>query len=402
MAKTDKEKIRALLSRSVDRIYPSKSELEKVLISGKKLRVYMGIDPTADYVHLGHSTNYIILKRFHELGHKIIVLIGDFTAMIGDPSDKSSMRVRLTKDQVKNNLATFKKQIGKILDFDNKDNPISFEFNSKWLSSMSFEDVIDLASNFTVQQMIERDNFEKRIRDNKPLYIHEFFYPLMQGYDTVALKADVEVGGTDQTFNMLAGRILAKKYQDREKYVVSTTLLENPLTGEKLMSKSLGTGIALNEKPKEMFGKIMSLPDEAIIPCFIDCTYLDMKEIEKIESEMKAGKNPRDYKMRLAREIVTIYHSQEEAKKAEESFINQFSRGNAPKEMLELEASGTINIVELIDKADKNISKSEARRLIEQGAVSLDEVKIEKNDKDVEVKSGMVLKVGKRRYWKIK
>src|SRR6266403_2544048 len=234
-----KEKIEEVLTRSIDTVYPSKEVVLKALSSGKPLRIYMGIDPTATYVHLGHSTNYIILKRFHELGHKIIVLIGDFTAMIGDPSDKSAARKKLTKEDVENNLKTFKEQIGKILDFSNKENPIEFRFNSEWLAKLTFEDSVALASHFTVQQMIERDTFEKRLKDQKPLYVHEFFYPLMQGYDSVALEADIEIGGTDQTFNMLAGRTLVKTYKQREKFVISTTLLENPVTGEKLMSKSL-------------------------------------------------------------------------------------------------------------------------------------------------------------------
>ncbi len=276
---TNKEKLQEVLTRSIDTIYPSRQALESLLNSGKQLRIYMGIDPTATYAHLGHATNYIILKRLHDLGHKIIVLIGDFTAMIGDPSDKNSARKRLTKEEVKENIKTFKKQIGQILDFNDKKNPIEFEFNSKWLAKLSFADAVELASHFTVQRMLERDNFEKRLKEQKPLYVHEFFYPLMQGYDSVALKADVEIGGTDQTFNMLAGRTLVKAYQNREKIVVTTTLLENPVTGEKLMSKSLGTGIGLDENATDMFGKTMALPDEAIIQCFIDCTYLSMEEI---------------------------------------------------------------------------------------------------------------------------
>ncbi|TSC69833.1 MAG: tyrosyl-tRNA synthetase, partial [Parcubacteria group bacterium Gr01-1014_70] len=222
---TDKEKIEEVLTRSVEQIYPTKQALEELLSSGRQIKVYVGIDPTADYVHLGHSTNYLVLERLHHLGHKIIVLVGDFTAMIGDPSDKTAARAPLSRKEVAHNLQSFKGQIGKILDFENENNPIDFVFNSTWLSKLDFGKLVELASNFTVQQMLERDMFEKRMRENKPLYVHEFFYPLLQGYDSVALEVDLEVGGTDQTFNMLAGRTLVRRYRKREKFVLTTTLL---------------------------------------------------------------------------------------------------------------------------------------------------------------------------------
>lgn len=398
----ENQKIKELLTRSIDKIYPNYSALESALKSGKKLRVYMGIDPTADYAHLGHSTNYIILKRFHELGHKIIVLIGDFTAMIGDPSDKSSARIHLTKEQVNENLKTFKSQIGKILDFNDKNNPIEFKFNSAWLSKMNFEDLISLASHFTVQQMIERDNFEKRLHDNKPLYVHEFFYPLMQGYDSVALEADVEIGGTDQTFNMLAGRALVKSYLKREKFVVSTTLLENPVTREKLMSKSMGTGIGLNEDSKNMYGKTMALPDEAIIQCFIDCTYLSLAEIDKLDQVLKNGVNPRDIKAKLAHEITSMYHGKDSADKAEAEFINQYKNKNLPDDISEVTLSGTYDLLLLINNIGFGKSNAEIRRLISQGAVKIDGAKITDEKTLIATNQGMIVQIGKRNYWKIK
>lgn len=396
------KKIQEVLTRSIDTIYPNRESLEKILNSGKKLRIYMGIDPTATYVHLGHATNYIILKRFHELGHKIIVLVGDFTAMIGDPSDKSSARKRLSREQVKENLRSFKDQIGKIIDFENKDNPVELRFNSEWLSKMSFEDVINLAAHFTVQQMIERDIFQKRIKEKKPLYVNEFFYPLMQGYDSVILEADVEVGGTDQTFNMLAGRQLVKDLQNREKFVISTTLLENPLTGEKLMSKSLGTGIALNEDPGEMFGKVMALPDEAVIQCFIDCTYVDLNKIKQYEGEIAEGANPRDIKMLLAKEIVKMYHSEKDAMMAQDHFVNVFQKKELPKEIKEIKISGNLPIPNLLVQAGLAPSGSEARRLINSGAVEIDGVKITEISATIAAHPGMIIKVGKRRFAKIK
>ncbi|MEI7513295.1 MAG: tyrosine--tRNA ligase [bacterium] len=397
---TDGSKIEEILNRSVSTVYPSKDDFKKLLLSGKQLRIYVGIDPTATYVHLGHSTNYIILKRLHELGHKIIVLVGDFTAMIGDPSDKNSLRKQLTKKDVVSNLKTFKQQIGKILPFKDKINPIDFVYNSKWLGKLNFNDLVNLASKFTVQQMIERDAFQKRIKEQKPLYVHEFFYPLMQGYDSVALKADVEIGGTDQTFNMLAGRILVKDFQKKEKMVMTTTLLENPLTGEKLMSKSLGTGIALNEDYQNMFGKVMRFPDEALLQVFTDCTNLSLKEIEEIKNELKNGVNPRNIKLRLAKEIVSMYHGAEEANKAEQDFINTFSKGGVPENVLEIKVLKDEKMADVLLKAGTVESKGEWRRLVLQGGVSNAETdeKIESPD---ELVKNITLKVGKKRFVKL-
>lgn len=393
----DEVKIEEILNRSVSTIYPSKADLKKMLTSGKQLRIYVGIDPTATYVHLGHSTNYIILKKLHKLGHKIIVLVGDFTAMIGDPSDKNSLRKQLTKKDVANNLKTFKQQIGKILPFKDKINPIDFVYNSKWLGKLNFNDLVNLASKFTVQQMIERDAFQKRIKEQKPLYVHEFFYPLMQGYDSVALNADVEIGGTDQTFNMLAGRILVKDFQKREKLVMSTTLLENPVTGEKLMSKSLGTGIALNENPTNMFGKVMRFPDEALMQVFIDCTNLSLCEIDGIKEELKNGVNPRSIKLRLAKEIVTMYHSEKDADCAEKDFINTFSKGGIPEQIEEVKVLKDEKMVDVLLKAGTVESKGEWRRLVIAGGVSNAETDEKITSPDETVKN-IVLKVGKRRF----
>lgn len=397
---TDMVLIDELLNRSIDSIYPSRELLRNKLLEGNQLKVYVGIDPTADYVHLGHSTNYIILKRLHGLGHKIIVLVGDFTAIIGDPSDKTSMRTKLTKEEVEANLKTFRQQIGRILNFEDEDNPIEFKFNSEWLAKLTFEDAVELASNFTLQQMVERDAFQKRITDNKPLYVHEFFYPLMQGYDSVAMDVDIEVGGTDQTFNMLAGRTLLKRYKDKEKFVITTTLLENPTTGEKLMSKSLGTGIGLNESPAEMFGKTMALPDEGILQCFVDCTYLSMDEIKSIETELKEGANPRDIKLRLASIIVEMYHDKSAAEKACSAWTSQFSGGNIPKDIPEFKtAGGDKDIIQLLSDAGLIQSKSEGRRLLEEGAVRLNGVPVK--GQLTQIENNDVLQAGKRRFIRI-
>lgn len=396
---TDREKIAEILSRSIDTVYPTKKALEEVLLSGKRLSIYVGIDPTADYVHIGHSTNYLILERLHNLGHKIIVLVGDFTAMIGDPSDKTSARVQLTRENVLENLRSFKEQIGKILDFNNKDNPIEFHFNSEWLSKLSFEKLAELASNFTVQQMLQRDMFEKRIKENKPLYVHEFFYPLMQGYDSVALDVDLEIGGTDQTFNMLAGRTLVKRYLNREKFVVTTTLLVNPVTGEKLMSKSLGTGIALNDSAQNMFGKTMAIADEGVIQTFVDCTRFSMEEIEAKKKRLASGENPKNIKLELAHALVSMYHNEKIADEARSEWEKTFSEKETPSDMPILSLSGA-DLVSVLIEAGAVSSKSEARRVIEQkgvkvnGEVVIDHARI--------LKSGDVVQKGKMHFFKVK
>ena len=394
---TDSKQIEEILSRSVDTIYPTADALRKKLQSGKQLRIYVGIDPTATYVHIGHSTNYLILERFHSLGHKIIVLVGDFTAMIGDPSDKTSMRIQLTNEQVQENFKTFKKQIGKILDFNSKDNPIEFRFNSEWLAGLTFNDAVELASNFTVQQMIERDAFQKRMSGNKPLFVHEFFYPLMQGYVSVMLDVDLEIGGTDQTFNMLAGRTLLKRYKDKEKCVMTTTLLVNPKTNEKLMSKSLGTGVGLDSNADEMFGKTMALPDEGILQCFIDCTRLSMQEVGLIKNQLADGVNPKDIKLKLAKEIVAMYHSKQAAEDATDAWTKQFSNRETPDHIEDFNVSTDIvTWADLLVAANLASSKSDARRLVRQGAVKLNGNKVDIETLDFQ--SGDILKTGKRNY----
>lgn len=396
---TDEHLIDEALSRSVAEILPSKDSLKKELQSGRRLTFYLGIDPTANYVHLGHSTNYLMLERFHTLGHRIIVLIGDFTAMIGDPSDKTSMRVQLTREQVLENLQTFKAQIGKILDFNDIDNPIEFQFNSEWLSKLTFEDSVELASNFTVQQMLERDAFKKRVAAEKPLFVHEFFYPLMQGYDSVAMDVDVEIGGTDQTFNMMAGRTLLKRYKQKEKFVMTTTLLENPETGEKLMSKSLGTGVGLDLNAKDMFFKIMQLADAGIYQCFVDCTRLPMSEIAVIKNRLNDGENPRDIKKDLAREIVSMYHGASAAVDAEQQWVSEVSQKNLAKDIDVIQVDAHESIIDIIVRLGITKSRGEARRLIKQNAVKINDSKI--SSEDTPLANGDILRVGKKHTFKV-
>ena len=353
------------LKRWVDKIYPSEKEFLKALKT-QKLTIYHGVDPTAPGLHLGHSTNYLLLKKFQNLGHKIIILIGDFTAQIGDPTGKLSERKALTKKQVLKNAETYKSQISKILDFKSKINPVQIKFNSKWYEKIKFADLMKLMANFTHGKMIKRNMFQQRLKKGQEINFIEFIYPMLQGYDSVAMNVDVEVGGTDQTFNMMAGRDLLKKYKKKEKFVITTKLLENPKTGKKLMSKSEGNYIALNDSPKDMFGKVMALPDEAIMHCFELCTEVSLIEVKKI-------KNPKDAKARLAKEIITIYHSKKEAESAEKEFNKIFKEKKLPTEIPEIRIKEKkINILDLLVKTKLASSKSEAKRLILQKGVKID------------------------------
>ena len=398
---TNVKKIEELLTRSVVNVLPTKELFEKLLLSGRRLRIYSGADATGSRLHLGHSTNFMILEKFRQLGHEVIILFGDFTAKIGDPSGKDTARKPLTDSDVKKNLKTWERQISKIIKISRFNNGARVVRNSKWLSKMSFSDVVKLASNFTVQQMIERDMFQKRIEEKKPIYLHEFFYPLMQGQDSVVLDVDVEIGGNDQTFNMMTGRTLQKIARNKEKYVIPTTLLINPKTGKKLMNKSEGSAVWLDDKPEEMFGKIMSLADEAIIPVFTDCTYISIEEIEKIKQQILAGANPRDLKVRLAKEIVTIYHSQTEADKAEADFVKTFKEGGLPEKIDEVIATNGEMLSELSVKAGLVKSKGEFRRLVLEGAVANQETGDKISDPNWKVISTAIFKIGKRRFLKV-
>lgn len=398
---TDKNKIAAVLDRSVDTIYPDKESLEERMLSGEQLRIYAGIDPTANRVHLGHVINYLMLERFRRLGHNIIVLIGDFTATIGDPSDKDSARNRLSKEEVQSNLDDLRTQIGKVMDLEDEDNPVEFRFNSEWLSELKFDDVVDLASNFTVQRMLERDVFERRINEEKPLYVHEFFYPLMQGYDTVALEADVEIGGTDQTFNMLAGRTLRKRLEDKDKFVVTHPLLEDPDSGEMLMSKSEGRGVFLDAEPGEMFARVMKIPDSGIIQFFTHCTETPLEEIKEYEEEIDSGTNPRDIKLKLAEEITTMIYSQSAAETAKNAFIDTFSKQQTPDDVREISVQTGDRLIDILAQEEVVPSKSQFRRLIEQGAITNTDTDEKITDDTHEITKTTTFKVGKHRFVKV-
>lgn len=392
---TDETRIDELLTRSVKDILPSREELKARLLSGERLRIYIGTDATGTSLHLGHATNYLILEEFRKLGHEVIFLIGDFTSRIGDPSDKLAARVQLSRDEVVANVKTWIDQIKPIVDVDNAENPVRVLYNHDWLSALTFEDVIGLASHFTVQQMLERDMFEKRMAEGKPIHLHEFFYPLMQGYDSVAMDVDIEMCGNDQTFNALAGRTLLKKLKNKEKFVFITTLLENPKTGEKMMSKSLGTGVYLDAAPDEMFGGVMAQPDENMRQLFVDATRVPLAEID----EILAAENPRDAKVRLASEIVAMYHGADAAAKAKENFENTFAKGGIPDEIDEVSLAGT-TLADALVAAGIVKSKTDWRRLVDEGAVKTEaDEKIA--DKDFRPASPVILKIGKRRFVRV-
>ena len=395
---TNEKDIDEILTRSVGEILPTKEGLKEKMMSGEQLRIYIGTDATGASLHLGHATNYIILEKFRRLGHKVIFLIGDFTSRIGDPTDKSATRVQQTREEVIAHTKTWLKQVEPLIDIHNEQNPVEIVYNHDWLAKLNFEDIIDIASNFTVQRMLERDMFEKRMREGKPIHLHEFFYPLMQGYDSVELDVDIEMCGSDQKFNALAGRTLLKKYKNKEKFVFITTLLENPKTGEKMMSKSLGTGVYLDWDANKMFGGIMAQPDENMKQLFIDTTLLSLNDIDKILQDNE----PRDAKIILATEIVKMYHGQDEANKAKEYFVNTFSKKEIPDDVDVYNSQEGIDILELLISVDGATSKSDARRKIQQGGVSLGGEKITDTKYRLQEKDGgSILKVGKRFFKKI-
>lgn len=396
---TDPEKIEALLSRSVEEIIPSREALREKLLSGERLRLYIGTDATGASLHLGHATNYMVLERFRALGHEVIFLIGDFTSRIGDPTDKGdTARKQLTREEVVRNTKTWLQQVRPVIDIDNKDNPVKILYNHDWLAQLTFEDILALASNFTVQHMIERDMFQKRMESGKPLYLHELFYPLMQGYDSVAMNVDVELCGMDQKFNALAGRTLQRKLHDKEKFVFITTLLENPTTGAKMMSKSQGTGVFLDATPGDMYGGIMAQADENMHQLFVDCTNLSIKEIEQILTE----NTPRDAKMRLSHEIVNIFHGPVAADEAQETFVQVFQNKQLPDDVPEIAAVDGETLMDALARTGIVESKSDYRRLVDAGAVRrIDIEPVSVTDVAAFPTRGATYKIGKRRFVRI-
>lgn len=374
------------------------TELESKLISGNPLRVKAGFDPTAPDLHLGHTVLLNKLRQLQDMGHHILFLIGDFTGMIGDPSGKNSTRPPLTREQVAENAQSYTSQVFKIL----KQEQTEVVFNSTWMDKLNAADLIKLAATHTVARMLERDDFDKRYRNNQPIAIHEFLYPLIQGYDSVALKADLELGGTDQKFNLLMGRELQRHFGQPQQCILMMPLLEG-LDGVNKMSKSLNNYVGITESPKEIFGKLMSVSDQLMWRYLELLSFESLQTIRTWREEVENGRNPRDIKVKLAQEIVVRFHSQQAAEEALADFEARFRHGALPDEIPEKiipTTDGEIPLVQLLKQAGLTASTSEALRMIEQGAVKLDGEKVE--DKSIKIKRGesVVIQVGKRKFAK--
>jgi len=387
----------SLLEKNVDQIFPSKESLRTKLQSKQKLTVYLGIDPSSPKIHLGNAIALWKLREFQNLGHKAILLIGDFTGRIGDPTDRSSARQPLSHEQVLENSKNYQVQASKILLQD--PNLLEIRYNSHWLSKLNFEEIIKLSSHFTVQQFLERDMFQKRLVENKPIWLHEFLYPLMQGYDSTAMNVDVEIGGRDQTFNMLIGRTLMKIINQKEKFVITLPLLEG--TDGRKMSKSFENTIDIEDSAVEMYGKIMSIEDNLILTYFQLCTFTALENLKKIRERLKK-ENPLLIKKELAKTICLLYHSEEQVKKAELEFERVIQKKELPDEIEEIEFPFSIlpkNYAFFLLETGLVKSVSEAQRLASQGAVFFDNVKIE-NVREIFTtqKSKILVKTGKRKF----
>ena len=388
----------AQIKRGADEILVE-AELVERLRSGKQLRVKAGFDPTAPDLHLGHTVLINKLRQFQELGHEVLFLIGDFTGMIGDPTGKNVTRKPLTRDDVLANAATYEHQIFKILDPEKT----TVMFNSQWMGEMNAADLIQVAAKHTVARMLERDDFNKRYAANQPIAIHEFLYPLIQGYDSVAMKADVELGGTDQKFNLLVGRELQKHYGQKPQVILTMPILEG-LDGVQKMSKSLNNYIGISEPPDDMFGKLMSISDDLMWRYFELLSFRPLGEIEQFRYDVEEGANPRDIKFLLGQEIVTRFHDRAGAEAAQANFIARFQKGAMPDEMPELRVTaegGALGIANLLKEAALVDSTSEAYRMIKQGAVRIDGERI--SDKGLVLRAGSthVFQVGKRRFARV-
>ncbi|EAX48252.1 tyrosyl-tRNA synthetase [Thermosinus carboxydivorans Nor1] len=392
-----------IIKRGVAEILPEPLLVEKLkrsVSTGVPLRVKLGLDPTAPDIHLGHTVVLRKLKQFQDLGHHIIIIIGDFTGRIGDPTGKSETRKQLTEEEIRINARTYEEQIFRILDKEKTE----VVFNSSWLAPLSFADVIKLAAQYTVARMLEREDFSKRFKEGRPISIHEFFYPLMQGYDSVALKADIEFGGTDQKFNLLMGRHLQEQFGQEPQVAIMMPILEG-LDGVNKMSKSLGNYIGINEPPGEIYGKAMSIPDDLMVRYYELVTDVSLEELEAIRHGLKTGGlHPRDAKMRLAHTLVRLYHGIEAADNAQAEFIRVFQQRDIPTNMPEISlpaSDAPVWLPKLLVQLGLAVSNSEAKRAIQQGAVKINGEKITNVDEEVTIADGMVVQVGKRKFAKI-
>ena len=414
---TDKKLVEELLTRGVEKIYPSRAALEKKLLSGDRIRLYCGYDPTASSLHIGNAISINKLGQFQALGHEVIFLIGDFTGLIGDPTDKKAARKKMTREEVLHNAHDFKQQASAYLRFEG-DNPAKVMYNSTWNDKLNFADLIELASNFTVQQMIQRDMFQERLKEEKPIYLHEFLYPLAQGYDSVAMDVDLEIGGNDQMFNMMCGRDLLKAVKNKEKFVLTMKLLADE-TGKK-MGKSEGNVVFLNQAPNDMYGQVMSWPDGTLTAGFELCTNVPAAEIADMAADLKKDQvNPRDLKMKLALAITTMNHGAAAAQKAQDHFISTIQKKEIPTEIETIKLPplyfSPLNVDSLAVDSQRSLydlldvlvgrmfsSKSEARRVVEEGGVKINgEVLSDINRKYEITAVGLIIQKGKKSFLKI-
>ncbi|WP_294948217.1 tyrosine--tRNA ligase [Sulfurivirga sp.] len=385
-----------LIKRGVEEILPENELVEK-LKEGRPLRIKAGFDPTAPDLHLGHTVLINKLRQFQELGHEVLFLIGDFTAMIGDPTGKSATRPPLTAEQVQENAKTYTEQVFKILDPEKT----KVVFNSAWMNDLSAADLIRLAGTTTVARMLERNDFEERYKSGSPIAIHEFLYPLLQGYDSVVLEADVELGGTDQKFNLLMGRHLQQHFGKKPQVTLMMPILEG-LDGKQKMSKSLGNYIAIQDAPNEMFGKVMSISDELMWRYFELLSFRPMEEIEQFKQAVAEGENPRDIKIKLALELVERFHSEEAAEAALKDFETRFSRNALPEDMPEVTVKGPLPLANLLKEAGLVASTSEGHRMVKQGAVRRDGEKLTDSREEIPAGVEAVFQVGKRRFARVR
>ncbi|MDQ1234940.1 tyrosyl-tRNA synthetase [Paenibacillus sp. SORGH_AS306] len=401
------EKQLSVIERGTAEIIPEDALRQKVIKSvatGKPLTVKLGLDPSAPDIHIGHTVVLQKLRQFQELGHHVQLIIGDFTGRIGDPTGKSETRKQLTEEQVKHNAETYKEQITKILD----PSKMKVYFNSEWLSPMNFADVVNLAAKVTVARMLERDDFTKRYQGGQPISIHEFFYPLMQGMDSVALESDIEIGGTDQKFNLLMGRTLQKEYGKATQVAITLPIIEG-LDGVQKMSKSLGNYIGINEEPNEIFGKSMSVPDELMLKYYELTTDISNEDLAKLKAGLADGSiHPRDAKMNLAQNYVRMFHNEEAGVAAKNHFVTVFQQRALPDDIQEvvidesLLENGQIGLIKLVMTLGFATSTSEARRSIQQGALKINEQKHDDVNASIELSDGDIVQVGKRKFAKIK
>lgn len=396
---TDERLIEEALSRGVEAIFPNKDFLKSKFFKGERLTFYLGIDPTGTTLHLGHVIPLKKLGQLQKLGHQIILLIGDFTAMIGDPTDKSSTRKSLTREEVLDNCKKYKEQASRFISFSGS-NKALLKYNSKWLSKMDFAEILELESHVTVDQIAKRDMFVRRNEEGKPIYLHEFMYPLMQGYDSVAMDVDGEVGGNDQTFNMLMGRDLMKTLKNKEKFVIATKLLVD--SSGKKMGKTEGNMVSLDQTAEEVFGKVMSWSDNLIIPGFEIVTDVSLQEINEMKKSLESGANPKDFKIKLAKEIVRMIHDEDSAHIAEQSFEKTFSKGEVPDDVEEIEVEHGVNIKDVLVKNEIVSSNSDWKRLVESNAVSYAGTEDLITDAYIKAEKDCVLRIGKKRFVKIK